>query len=353
MDQPALLSENARLRALIREQTRTIADRDAALAVCRRSGIVRPRSWAPKTEGGGGAPAADIMSEVWPRVLTFFNTRELLLRMAVLSRSFNRAAPLRVRKIWVRHRPVASLDDTLRRRSERFGNVSEVSVRGCKVLSDGAIVALGARCGARLIALDVSECFNLSDAAVISIAQNCRMLTALSAKCCRKLTDASITALAACCGGALQRLDVAGCNRIEGESLIALGASCPRLRHLRIAHLDRVVDAQFIALAKGCPALESIDVHGCSRLSDAALFALATHCGKTLLSLTVKGVWNLTDAAIERVATEAKNLQHLDISACWNISDALVGRVKALCPALAHLFQLSPAGLIMDHGNAR
>ena len=75
---------------------------------------------------------------------------------------------------------------------------------------------------------------------------------------------------------------------------------------------------------------------GCSNISDAALEAVASGC-KQLTSLHLEGC-DITDAAVQAVASACKQLTALHLGGC-DISDAAVEAVEAACPQLAvHLF---------------
>lgn len=71
--------------------------------------------------------------------------------------------------------------------------VQVLNVRDCYQLGDPILVA-AARCP-QLTSLDVSECYDVTDAGIIAVAENCPMLSKLAFMNCSNITVASLRAI--------------------------------------------------------------------------------------------------------------------------------------------------------------
>ena len=70
--------------------------------------------------------------------------------------------------------------------------------------------------------LDLSGCQCLTDAAVCGLAAACPRLRAVNLSSCYELTDAAFAALGAC--ARMQRVNACGCDRLTDAGLAALAA---------------------------------------------------------------------------------------------------------------------------------
>ena len=69
-------------------------------------------------------------------------------------------------------------------------------------------------------------------------------------------------------------VDLSGCYQITDACVIALSQGCPQLSSLDLSYYTQITDACVIALSQGCPQLSSVDLSGCSQITDACVIAL-------------------------------------------------------------------------------
>jgi ribonuclease HIII len=227
----------------------------------------------------------------------------------------------------------------------RFSFVKTLNLKGCYLLS--VVTAWPVK----LTSVELSMCSNLTDAAVVAVAEHCAGLTSLSVAGCKNLTDAAVVAVAEHCGG-LTSLNVSYCKNLTDAAVVAVAEHCAGLTSLDVRSLETfsggassletykeilagtltsfkpmnpptATDASLVAVAERCAGLTSLSVAGCKILTDAAVVAVAEHCAG-LTSLSVAGCEKLTDAAVVAVAEHCVGLTSLDVHDCSNLTDAAV-----------------------------
>ena len=215
-----------------------------------------------------------------------------------------------------------------------FGGLSELVLKGSKV-TDKGLEHVAAACGARLLALDLSQCVRLlSDAGVAALLRACPKLQALDLSHCR-LTDVSIEAAAQHCP-ALTALDYSWNGSGVGDrSARAVAAHSRRLESLRLCG-SRVTDAALLALACACPRLHTLEVRGCHLLSEAGFVAVVSRLPR-LAALRPSQWRHFSDASVDLLVRCCGQLTALDLSMCDRIDDAAVGRAARGLPQLRTL----------------
>lgn len=140
----------------------------------------------------------------------------------------------------------------------RLPSLSALSLAFCAAVTDAGLTALAAKAPG-LTDLVIDDLARASDASLLAISDHCRRLGSLSARRCAKVTDAGLvavaercplrrlviagvpgagaataSALARCCGGSLEALDVSFCRGIPEAGLGLLADRCPKLTDLRV-----------------------------------------------------------------------------------------------------------------------
>jgi hypothetical protein len=117
--------------------------------------------------------------------------------------------------------------------------------------------ALGPMAGGslrKLASLNLWECFNLDDDAIIGTVCHCPNLVNLNLRNMHLLTDHAITHLAARLGR-LEHLDLRYLHLISDESLLAIAQGLPHLRSLNLTHCSGITH---VGLAAVCSELEQL-----------------------------------------------------------------------------------------------
>lgn len=117
----------------------------------------------------------------------------------------------------------------------------------------------------------------------------------------------------------LRSVALAGCGQLSRRALGALAEGCPRLRCLSLAHCDWVDGLALRGLADRCPALEDLDLTACRQLKDEAIVYLAQRRGAGLRSLSLAVNANVGDAAVQALARNCPELEHLDLTGCLRV----------------------------------
>ncbi|KAL8542697.1 hypothetical protein ACS0TY_003538 [Phlomoides rotata] len=172
-----------------------------------------------------------------------------------------------------------------------------------------------------------------ADAIITLQAKNLREINGDS---CRKMTDASLSVLAAR-HEALECLQIGPdfCEKISSDAIKAIAICCPKLRKLRISGVHEVNADAINALAKHCKNLTDIGFIDCRKVDETALANVASLCFLSVAGTTsIK--WNL-------VADHWGKLQHLiglDVSRT-DISPNIVSRLLSSSSSLKVLCALN------------
>ncbi|CAK4185205.1 unnamed protein product [Aphanomyces euteiches] len=233
----------------------------------------------------------------------------------------------------------------------------------CEKVTDLGLRVLAHQC--RLVTVDLSDCTQIGDLALATLAAGCWMIEKLILARCKQVTDAGISKIAQCCKG-LTYLDVSDCAHVGefgDKALIELGRWCSNLQYLDLFGCRHVRDMGIRAIAAGCPALSTLKLTGCRDVSSYSIKELATRCHslerlslagciKTqnedllhlakscsrLVWLDISGSPNITNRGIAALAQHCKSLEHLNISHCHHITDNVL---QTLAKGMKSLTSLS------------
>lgn len=117
----------------------------------------------------------------------------------------------------------------------------------------------------------------------------------------------------------LRSVALAGCGQLSRRALGALAEGCQRLQRLSLAHCDWVDGLALRGLADRCPALEELDLTACRQLKDEAIVYLAQRRGAGLRSLSLAVNANVGDTAVQELARNCPQLEHLDLTGCLRV----------------------------------
>lgn len=207
---------------------------------------------------------------------------------------------------------------TLISASKLFVILSELTVSGCRQLSDVGFVAL------------------VNGAAANS-------LVSVRAAKCPELTDAALEALAKHHGDSLQHANFSHCRLLSSEGVAQFARSCRSLRSLALRGCPAANSASLTVIATHCPALETLLVGGAGNVTDDALVAVADHC-PSLKSLDISrsnpfglGRGGGSDRAMMHLAHRCQHLEHINLGGQGRLTLATVEALKEHCPRLAKL----------------
>ncbi|GAB2270968.1 Protein ARABIDILLO 1 [Dionaea muscipula] len=195
-----------------------------------------------------------------------------------------------------------------------------------------------------------SRCVNLqklrfrgAESAEAIIHLRARGLKEISGDYCRKVTDATVSVIAAR-HEMLESLQLGPdfCERITGDAIRALAVCCPQLKRIRLSGI-REVDADAInALAKCCPNLVDIGFMDCLMVDETALGTV-----ESLRFLSVAGTSNVKWSLASHLWAKLPNLVGLDVSRT-DIGPSGVSRLFSLSLSLRVLCALNCQNLEED-----
>jgi hypothetical protein len=206
----------------------------------------------------------------------------------------------------------------------------------CEKVTELGLRLLAHNC--KLVLVDLSDCPQLNDAALQTLAAGCWMIETFIMQRCRGVSDAGIVKIAQCCKD-LRHLDVSECYRLGeygDKALLEIGRCCPKLRVLDLFGCQHVHDPGVRAVAKGCPLLTTLRLTGCRDVSSVAIRALAEQCTQ-LEVLSLSGCIKTTNGDLQLLAANCPQLTWLDISGSPNIDARGVRALAQHCTSLTYL----------------
>lgn len=167
-----------------------------------------------------------------------------------------------------------------------------------------------------LVTLNLRDCVNITDHAILGLAQRCVKMEHLVIRGCDKLTNTSLYHMYTpqlshkypMCDS-FRSLDVSYCAHIDATAIIELLRHCGVLEKLDIGGLTDVNDTFLLNMCQTCPTILHLHMHGCQAISDVGLCTIADY------------LW----------------LETLDISACTKISDEGIEVITAACNGMFQL----------------
>ena len=141
----------------------------------------------------------------------------------------------------------AVTDDDVVRFAEDAGTEARlVNLSGCRQVSDVGITAVARQCP-HLGSMDCSGTYeemmeNVTDDAVVVLAEGCRQLRSVNFAYCMRLTDTSVVSLAEQCRH-LASVNFEGCEQLTDKSVISLSEQCLHLTSVRFAGCRKLTEA--------------------------------------------------------------------------------------------------------------
>ncbi|KNZ51906.1 hypothetical protein VP01_376g7 [Puccinia sorghi] len=130
-------------------------------------------------------------------------------------------------------------------------------------------------------------------------------------------------------GASLERLDISQNKKLSDVALEAIRESCGQLTHLELNGLRELstkgVQELFDKFKQsGAPGLKHLYLSRCIKIGNEALYSILDHSARTLKVLDLNSVDELRAEALERLATEAVNLECLDLSFVRDVDDFVI-----------------------------
>lgn len=182
-----------------------------------------------------------------------------------------------------------------------------------------------------LQSLDLTGCFNVTDALIINALEHeLPLLERLILSFCKQITDTSIARVAQYARN-LKVLELAGCSQVTSNALTLISVGLERLERLNVRSCKGVTDRGISYISglqpadlepKGNLNLTDLVLQDCQSVTDDALSHLS--CLKNLDSINISFCAGITDTAFRYLA-KSTSLRHLNVRSCDNVSDTGIG----------------------------
>ena len=224
--------------------------------------------------------------------------------------------------------------------SRRFPTATSLQLQECYNLTDSALMLVASRCP-HLTSVDVSRQPGLTgnacskqvtNLAVVSLAQSCTGLASLNVSGSAQLTDGAIVTLAQHCHG-LRHLNLKDCHELTGLAISILARSCKNLTTIDLGNCTHIDDKSMAELAEACPGLVRICLRCCHKLGDQAIMQLARNCLQ-LQYIDLRYCAKITDDSVRALAGNCSRLREAYFHACVNLTNRAVTALanRGSCP---------------------
>ncbi|KAE8678687.1 EIN3-binding F-box protein 2 [Hibiscus syriacus] len=176
-------------------------------------------------------------------------------------------------------------------------SLRSLSIRNCPGFGDSSLVALGKLC-AQLQNLELSGLHGITDAGFLPLVESCEAgLVKVNLSGCVNLDDKVACVMADLHGWTLEMLNLDGCN-ISNASLVAIAENCRLLNDLDVSKCA-ITDSRIAALARSNQInLQFLSVSGCSKVTNKSLPSLEK-LGETLLGLNLHHCKAISSSAVD------------------------------------------------------
>lgn len=195
-----------------------------------------------------------------------------------------------------------------------------------------------------------SRCINLhklrfrgAETAESIINLQARNLLELSGDYCRKVTDATLSVIAAR-HELLESLQLGPdfCERITSDAIKAIAVCCPKLKKLRLSGVKDVDGEAIKALVKNCSDLTDIGFMDCLNVDEVALGNVVS-----VRFLTIAGTGNMNWNLVSHLWSKLPNLTGLDVSRT-DVNPSAVSRLFSSSQSLQVLCAINCSNLEHD-----
>lgn len=196
-------------------------------------------------------------------------------------------------------------------------NLEELGLQGCCKITDSGLAELVKGCR-HIRFLDITKCSNIGNIGVTYLAEACsHSLKTLKMSDCFNVGDKSILSLATFCKN-LETLFIGGCREISDDSIKSLAASCrSTLKNIKMDWCLKISDSSFSCILAHCENLEAVDIGCCEEVTDAAFQTLESRGTELRLKvLKVSSCPKITVLGISILLNKCNSLEYLDVRSC-------------------------------------
>uniref|UniRef100_A0A0X3PGI4 F-box/LRR-repeat protein 4 n=2 Tax=Schistocephalus solidus TaxID=70667 RepID=A0A0X3PGI4_SCHSO len=212
-------------------------------------------------------------------------------------------------------------DDSLLHIINTCGLLQELDLSSCRSVTSAGFVPLGRLINLRWLSLYRTQ---VDEQALSNLANLCQYLRHLNLGSCGSITNVdSVIVQIAANNPLLASLDLWRSRSLTAEGLMRLADSSPSLQHLDLGWCSGVESQPsncFAYLVSRCPNIRTMNLTSIRSICEADLQAFGEGLDASLESLELVGNGLITQAAVETLLSQCKNLRFLDLSNCPGIS---------------------------------
>lgn len=173
-----------------------------------------------------------------------------------------------------------------------------LTIRNCPGFGGSSLAMVGKLCP-HLHCLDLSGLYGITDASLLHLLDTCKSgLVKVNLTDCLNLSDEVVVSLARLHGQTLQVLNLDGCRKISDASISAVAENCAVLKDLDVSKCA-ITDSGVADLAHGVQMnLQILSLSGCTMVSRKSVTSLRK-LGKSLLGLNLQHCNSISGGAIE------------------------------------------------------
>lgn len=226
-------------------------------------------------------------------------------------------------------------DDAIQVLVENCPQICFLDVSWCKLLSAVAISTI--MCYAdQLQSLRVEglTCIGPSAFQAICLEGSCKLKALHCSMCSPGLTDECLTMLAhSRHTETLRLIDISYCFDATDAGVVELARECTRLEFLGLEQCDLVTSKSLEAIAQHMPHLWELNIKHCPQIGDVGISAITKHCPE-LRGLEWSDCVQVTTAGLSNIPHHLTNLQRLHLRDCEELTDTVLSAVLQQCPHL-------------------
>ena len=237
--------------------------------------------------------------------------------------------------------------------SKNCPSVTSLDLSSVWEITDGGLFSISKGCADFLVSINLSNCRKISDEGIVALCENAELLQFINVDYCKKLTSKSLKhirwgqisemSIQRCTGIRddgfiswveehrqeekthfdLEEANLADCSFLTSYSIKSLSELCPKLKYLNLSFCCSLKEDFAEYLVQGCPFIHTLDISFCGMaISDKSITTLAQGL-PNLKNLNVKGCVQLTDLAIENLASHALKLETITYTQCQKITPGI------------------------------
>eukprot|EP00127_Corallochytrium_limacisporum_P006308 Clim_evm19s225 gene=Clim_evmTU19s225 len=170
----------------------------------------------------------------------------------------------------------------------------------------------------QVVSLDLSDCIELTNGTLVSIAKQCSRIRALWINTCYCINSRGLRRFCKRTPD-LVTLEAERCINIKDDVLIELPNLCPRLQNINLNYCKHITDRGMASLTQ--LRLGSLRARNCMRLTDSTLKMIGEEC-PSLQLLDLSYCIQLTDVGVVNMFTQGqmRHLRHINLRGCHNLS---------------------------------